>query len=575
MTALKATNEVKGKQASEDGFSWPPSFSLDQEKILQLLTGDRFYSDPSAALREAVLNAIDAVHRRRRNESDLVPKIEVVLNREDRSLTVSDNGIGMDGGDIARLFAKVGASAATEETSKESVGEFGIGVISYFMAGDSFRVETFDGTQPPVALKFSKGMLAGGQAIEEESGKRSQGTTIRIAVRNESTFELLIEKFSYWCRDVDGLSGYVMPGRDKLDQLGADRHEEVEVPGLPEWVEGLHVRPVSDPTGWEAMTGNSKVAVLYRGVFVQEFEAPRVWGIEGSIDVDPKYFKPRLNRESFVGEEFEPEVTKVLRICHPLILKAMVKPLLAALDGGDLAKWSQRRWASLWLSIPRSAEYTEATREWDAAFTQVPAFEIAVEDKWEGASLRQVEELGEPLYVAPHAGDRAGDVIEAAIRLLRNTGRPVIRGLRSDRSWMRHASRSFGTTADLIAKVFSDRFPKIVRVSTEAEAILSSIGKVAPLFTGPPLVDIVRLGSESVPVLGLPDRLVINVDNQAGKAILEDTLLENRGARSLLSGVARHASAQLTQVAKTVSKCSAQPEVLSPIRRRFIRSRTA
>ena len=37
---------------SPDEDTWPPEFSLDQEKILNLLTGDRFYSNPSAALRK-------------------------------------------------------------------------------------------------------------------------------------------------------------------------------------------------------------------------------------------------------------------------------------------------------------------------------------------------------------------------------------------------------------------------------------------------------------------------------------------------------------------------------------------
>lgn len=74
---------------------WPPSFTLDQERILNLLTGDRFYSNPSAALREAVLNAIDAVHRRQKTVVDLTPHITVTFNRDDLTVIVGDNGIGM------------------------------------------------------------------------------------------------------------------------------------------------------------------------------------------------------------------------------------------------------------------------------------------------------------------------------------------------------------------------------------------------------------------------------------------------------------------------------------------------
>ena len=121
---------------------WPPAFSLEQEKVLNLLTGDRFYSNPSAALREAVLNAIDAVQRRKLQRHEIVPKIEVSFDADNLTLTVSDNGVGMNKEAVTELFVKVGASAATAEATKQSVGEFGIGVISYFMAADTFTLQT-------------------------------------------------------------------------------------------------------------------------------------------------------------------------------------------------------------------------------------------------------------------------------------------------------------------------------------------------------------------------------------------------------------------------------------------------
>jgi len=136
--------------------TWPPAFTLDQESILNLLTGDRFYSNPSAALREAVLNAIDAVHRRRKTAPELKPQITVTFNSDDMTLAVADNGIGMNCNDVESLFTKVGASAATAESNKDSVGEFGIGVISYFMAGDAFTLQTNDGQSEPIGLSFTR-----------------------------------------------------------------------------------------------------------------------------------------------------------------------------------------------------------------------------------------------------------------------------------------------------------------------------------------------------------------------------------------------------------------------------------
>ena len=552
--------------------TWPPEFSLDQERILNLLTGDRFYSNPSAALREAILNAIDAIERRRQVAPDIVPKILVTFSRNDLTLTVVDNGIGMSKTQVSALFTKIGASAATSEANKKSVGEFGIGVISYFMAGDVFTLQTYDGTTDPIGLSFDRRMLSGGTATEVAPTQKSQGTQITIHIRNNDIFTLLIERFPYWCRDVQGLSGQLLPERHPLQQQGAHRLHGSLTVEFPEWVEHAHLGPVSDPTGWEAMTGISTVAVLYRGVFVQELDVKGVWGVEGSIDVDPKHFKPRLNREGFVEGQFQNEVTSFLRSCHPAVLEAMAERLATAVAAGALDKWGHKRWATLWLSVPRDPAYEKATQAWDSVFRTLPAFELAVGNQWKSISFDTIKDLETEVFVAPLADEKSSDVIQAALRFLRNTGRAVVRGIRHDKSWMRYAGRSFGTTADLISRVFATELPTLVPIAARAEQILVGIDRIAPLFTGPPAVDLVKLGHDSPPVLRLHDRLVINVDHDAGKSLVEDALRANAGPMSLVESAAKHTYEQLSQVAAAVRGISTEPEILGPIRRRFIRS---
>lgn len=552
---------------------WPPAFTLDQERILNLLTGDRFYSNPSAALREAVLNAIDAVHRRRQIVTDAEPSIGVEFDRAQLTVTVSDNGIGMGQDDVVALFTKVGASAATVEAKKESVGEFGIGVISYFMAGDTFALHTYDGRTAPIGLLFSRIMLAGGPATQIPSAQLTQGTAVTMFIRDAATFDLLFEAFPHWCRDVEGLTCRLLPENRLIPQgRREETSDEAQLPH-PHWVERAHLGPVADPPGWDAMTGASKVAVLYRGVFVQEFEIRGVWGIEGSIHVDPKYFKPRLNREGFVGGEFQTEVGNFLRQIHPLILELMARRLATAAASGELDKWTEKRWASLWLSVPRTTQYSEAVRTWDAVFREIPAFERAVGNKWEPVSLDKLKELGSEVFVAPLGDEKTNDVLRAALHLLRNTGRPLIRGVRKDNSWMRLAPASFATTADLISAVFASELPPLIHVSGKAEQILAGVQGVAPLFTGPPPVEIAKLGDESPPALRLSSRLVINIDHAKGKAIVADALTQNSGPMALITIAARHAHEQLGEVAAAVRGIGGDPEILSPVRRRFIRSK--
>ena len=362
------------------------------------------------------------------------------------------------------------------------------------------------------------------------------------------------------------------PEGRSLQQLGRPGHDAHLDIDFPNWVERAHLRPVSNPPGWDAMTKTSTVSVLYRGVFVQEFNVDGFWGIEGSIDVDPKHFKPRLNREGFVEGQFQSEVTHLLESCHPSVMEAMAHRLATAFQEGKLGKWTVKRWASLWLLLPRSSQYSAAIRAWDSLFRSVPAFERAVGDKWMPASLEAIMTLQPEVFVAPLAEEKTNDIILAALRFLRSTGRPVIRGIRRDKSWMGDAGSSFATTADLITRVFSDELPHLLRIASQADEILAGIDPVATLFTGPPVVDLVKLGPDSPPVLRLRRRLIVNIDHDAGRSLVEDTLRMNAGPMAMIASAARHTYQQLTQVAAVLKEGTTDAEILGPIRRRYIRS---
>lgn len=552
---------------------WPPVFTLDQERILTLLTGDRFYSNPSAALREAVLNAVDATQRRRVNEPELEPSIQVRFAREELTVSIQDNGIGMGQEAVTSLFAKVGASAASGELATRAVGEFGIGVVSYFMAGDSFTLQTFDGTASPIGLGFHRTMLAGETAVELSASRNEQGTTVVLQVKDGTIFDTLLSQFPHWFRNVAGLVGSLEPDGTPVAQ-GAEALGQGPAVGVtaPDWVERATLRPVSSLPGWERMTGISTVAVLYRGVFVQEFSAEGIWGIEGSIDVDPKHFRPRLNREGFVMGQFQAEVEAFLRDAHPAVLLSMAERLKSAIEDGNLSSWDAKRWANLWLSVPREPRYAEAFEVWDAVFRALPAFERATPRGWEPASFEDLLALGDKIYVAPQKRQRTNEIVEAAVKFLRNTGQPMIRGIERDAGWMKPVPRPFATTADLIAGVFSTELPELVAVASKAEDILDRIENLAPLFTGPPRVDIVRLGPDSIPALRLRHRLLINADHPAGNAIASEVLDSNSGPLELIGITARHAYEQLTQVAAVVREAPERHEVLGPVRRQYVRS---
>ena len=160
------------------------------------------------------------------------------------------------------------------------------------MAGDSFSVQTCDGASNPIGLRFTREMLAGEAATLLPPTRSTRGTTIMIDVRDQATFELLIESYSHWCRDVSGLTASVLPENRELRQRSSEKQAAVQGFPTPDWIDRAHLSPVSGLSGWEAtMTGESTISVLYRGVFVQEFDCAPSLGIDGVDRCRPKTFQ--------------------------------------------------------------------------------------------------------------------------------------------------------------------------------------------------------------------------------------------------------------------------------------------
>lgn len=127
-------------------------FTIDQARILDLLTGHTLYNDTSVVLRELVQNSIDAIRlafhdgqgRRSRDEGF----VRVAWDSRKRTLTVTDNGTGMTQEIIEDHLLKVGASRYQDPKFKEQhpdfnpISRFGIGILSAFMIADEVEIIT-------------------------------------------------------------------------------------------------------------------------------------------------------------------------------------------------------------------------------------------------------------------------------------------------------------------------------------------------------------------------------------------------------------------------------------------------
>ena len=114
------------------------------------------YSEKDIFLREIVSNAADAITKLKRLESlgqydskDSGYSIKVILDKDEKTLTVSDNGIGMCVEELEKYICSIALSGAVDFVNKyddgESrgiIGHFGLGFYSSFMVADKVEVVT-------------------------------------------------------------------------------------------------------------------------------------------------------------------------------------------------------------------------------------------------------------------------------------------------------------------------------------------------------------------------------------------------------------------------------------------------
>lgn len=124
-------------------------FTIDQARILDLLTGHTLYNDSSVVLRELIQNSLDAIRVRQYDEPDSAPgEVQIAWDSDESVLSVSDNGTGMTQEVIQRHLLRVGASLYQDEGFKKShpgfssISRFGIGVLSTFMIADTVEIIT-------------------------------------------------------------------------------------------------------------------------------------------------------------------------------------------------------------------------------------------------------------------------------------------------------------------------------------------------------------------------------------------------------------------------------------------------
>jgi len=174
------------------------NISIHTENIFPIIK-KFLYSDNEIFLRELVSNAVDAVQKIKRlaalgqyGGTVGEPLVDVSFDKDKKTITISDNGLGMTAEEIKKYINQIAFSGAEEFVEKfkdakdanELIGKFGLGFYSAFMVSDQVEIQTLsyqDGAEP------ARWICDGSTEFEITEGSRTQrGTDIILHVNADS-----------------------------------------------------------------------------------------------------------------------------------------------------------------------------------------------------------------------------------------------------------------------------------------------------------------------------------------------------------------------------------------------------
>ena len=130
--------------------------SINTTNILPIIK-KWLYSDHDIFIRELVSNAFDAITKRQKLvtlddaiEFDESPNITITIDKKKKTLTISDNGLGMTEDEVQKYITQIAFSGAedfvkkyeSEEKDAGIIGHFGLGFYSSFMVANTVEIQT-------------------------------------------------------------------------------------------------------------------------------------------------------------------------------------------------------------------------------------------------------------------------------------------------------------------------------------------------------------------------------------------------------------------------------------------------
>lgn len=305
-TDNQSQNQSNAQSASAQAKSY--SFQAEVAQLLHLVTHS-LYSNPEIFLRELISNASDACDKLRFEginngalyENDPELHVRITLDKDNKTITISDNGIGLTEAEAIDNLGTIAKSGTKDFMSKLSgnqkedsqlIGQFGVGFYSGFIVADKITVESRKAGEPTdQAVRWISGGT--GDFDVEQISKESRGTDIILHLRDDALEYLeawkvkqIVNKYS------DHISLPIQMQKEVWQEAAEGSEESGKMVITDEWetinsASALWTRNKKDIT-------DEQYTEFYKQ-FSHDFEAPLAWShnrVEGSTEYTQLLYIP-------------------------------------------------------------------------------------------------------------------------------------------------------------------------------------------------------------------------------------------------------------------------------------------
>jgi molecular chaperone HtpG len=323
------------------------NISIHTENIFPIIK-KFLYSDNEIFLRELVSNAVDAVQKIKRlgslgqfNGEVGQPLVQVAVDKDAKTITISDNGLGMTAEEIKKYINQVAFSGASEFVEKfkdakdanEIIGKFGLGFYSAFMVADLVEIQTLsyqDGAEP------ARWVCDGSTEFEITEGtKTTRGTDIILHINKdseefleESKLQEILDKYAKFLPVPIKFGTKTESVEDGVDEEGKAKFNDVEVDNIINTTNPIWTKAPADLSDEDYLS-------FYRELYPFS-EEPLFWihlNVDYPFNLTGVLYFPKLkndfemqrnkiklySRQVFITDEVKDIVPEFLMLLHGVI----------------------------------------------------------------------------------------------------------------------------------------------------------------------------------------------------------------------------------------------------------------